>query len=103
MTDEEYERIRAKTTLFDASEYLDDPQSQAELLSEALATGDTDVIAAALGTIARARGMTQLAEEAGVARSALYAALKDGGNPTLDTVMRVLKALGVGLEAKRAA
>ena len=89
-----------KTKPFDAAEYLDDAASQAELLSEALRTGDIGIITAALGLVARARGMSQLASETGITRSALYAALKEGGNPTLDSVLKVLRALGVSLEAK---
>lgn len=103
MTDEEYARILKATTPFDGAEYLDDDESQAELLSDALATGDLDVITAALGIVARARGMTELAQKTGLTRSALYAALKEGGNPTLDTVLKVIKALGVQLKADRAA
>jgi probable addiction module antidote protein len=91
-----------KTKPFDTAEYLDDDTSQAELLSEALHTGDINVITAALGLVARARGMSQLAQETGITRSALYSALKEGGNPTLDTVLKVLRALGVSLEAKPA-
>lgn len=91
-----------KTKPFDAAEYLDDDASQAELLSEALASGDIKVVTAALGLVARSRGMTQLAKETGISRGALYAALQEGGNPTLDTVLKVMKALGVGLEAKPA-
>jgi probable addiction module antidote protein len=89
-----------KTKPFDASEYIDDAESQAELLSEALSTGDINIITAAIGLVARARGMTELAKDTGLTRGALYAGLKEGGNPTLDTVLKVFKALGVGLEAK---
>lgn len=103
MTAEEYARIVKETAPFDAAEHLDDDESQAELLSDALASGDIAVITAALGLVARARGMTQLAEKTGLTRSALYAALKEGGNPTLDTVLKVIKALGVQLKANRAA
>lgn len=103
MTDEEYDRIVRATTPFDAAEYLDDDGTQAELLSDALATGDLAVITSAFGVVARARGMTDLAQKTGLTRSALYAALKEGGNPTLDTVLKVVKALGVQLKADRAA
>ncbi|HMG48033.1 MAG TPA: addiction module antidote protein [Allosphingosinicella sp.] len=103
MTEEEYARMMKATTRFDGAEYLDDDESQSELLSDALATGDLDVITAALGIVARARGMTELAQKTGLTRSALYAALKEGGNPTLDTVLKVVKALGVQLKANRAA
>jgi probable addiction module antidote protein len=103
MTEDEYEAIEKTTTPFDAAEYLDDDDSQADLLSDALATGDLDVITSAFGVVARARGMTELAQRTGLTRSALYAALKEGGNPTLDTVLKVVKALGVQLKADRAA
>lgn len=103
MTQDEYDRILKATTPFDAAEYLDDDEMQAELLSDALASGDLEVITTALGMVARARGMTELAQKTGLTRSALYAALKEGGNPTLDTVLKVVKALGVQLKANRAA
>lgn len=103
MTDEEYDRILKATTPFDGAEYLDDDESQAELLSDALATGNLEVITSALGVVARARGMTELAQKTGLTRSALYGALREGGNPTLDTVLKVVKALGVQLKANRAA
>jgi len=103
MTQDKYDRILKATTPFDGAEYLDDDESQADLLSDALASGDLDVITAALGIVARARGMTELAQKTGLTRSALYAALKEGGNPTLDTVLKVVKALGVQLKANRAA
>lgn len=103
MTEEEYRRIVKATTPFDGAEYIDDDEMQAELLSDALATGDLEVITSAMGVVARARGMTELAQKTGLTRSALYAALKEGGNPTLDTVLKVIKALGVQLKADRAA
>jgi probable addiction module antidote protein len=88
-----------KTRVFDSSKYLGSREAQVELFSDALQSGDAGYIAAALGTIARACGMTQIAEESGLSRPALYAALREGGNPTLDTVMRVAAALGVELRA----
>lgn len=90
---------------YDGSEFFDDAESQAELLNDALASGHPGYIADALGTIARARGMTDLQRLTGLDRSTLYAALREDGNPTLDTVMRVLKALEIELQAapKRAA
>jgi len=103
MTEREYQRIVKATTPFDGAEYLEDDALQAELLSDALATGDLEVITSAMGVVARARGMTELAEKTGLTRSALYAALRQGGNPTLDTVLKVVKALGVQLKANRAA
>lgn len=87
------------TQPYDASEFLDDAESQAELLSQALATGKTSVVAHALGVIARARGMTELQRMTGLTRSALYAGLSEDGNPTLDTVMKVIAALNLELGA----
>ena len=69
-----------KTTPFDAAEYFDDAESQAELLADAFETGDATYIAHALGVIARARGMTAVAKDAGVTREALYKALGGGWN-----------------------
>jgi probable addiction module antidote protein len=77
-------RIKA----FDAAKYLDTAEDHAELLSDAL------------GTIARAHGMSRLAEETGLNRATLYAALKEDGNPTLDTVMKVANAVGISLHAR---
>jgi len=89
-----------KTKPFDAAKYFDTPAAQAELLNDALAEGDASYIANAIGIIARARGMSQLAKDAGLNRQALYQALREGGNPTLDTVLKVLKALGIELQAR---
>lgn len=85
---------------FDPAEYLDDLQSQAELLTDALASGNAGYVANALGVIARARGMSELARATGLGRQSLYAALGPGGNPTLDTVLKVAKALDIDLTAK---
>lgn len=82
-----------KLTAFDASEFLDDAEAQAELLSDALASGHAPYITHALGLIAKARGMTELARETGLNRSALYDALGPEGNPTLDTLLKLLAAL----------
>ncbi|MFJ7353074.1 addiction module antidote protein [Phyllobacterium sp. NPDC097923] len=86
-----------RTTPFDPARYLDTPESQAELLSDAFETGDASYIADALGIVARAKGMTQIAKEAGVTREALYKTLSAKGDPKLTTLLGVLKALGVQL------
>jgi probable addiction module antidote protein len=98
-------RRKIKLIPFDASQYLDDAESQAELLNDALESGKASYIANAIGVIARARGMTELQRLTGIDRSTLYAALREEGNPTLDTLMRVLDALKIELQAapKRAA
>ena len=87
---------------FDAAKYLDTPEDHADLLNDALASGHAGYIAAALGTVARAHGISQLAKETGLNRATLYAALKEGGNPTLETVMKVAGAVGVRLCATSA-
>lgn len=81
-----------------ASEYLETEADIAAYLNAALEDGDTSVIAAALGDIARAKGMTQLAKETGITRDGLYKALSPTGNPSFDTVQRVIKAFGLKLD-----
>jgi probable addiction module antidote protein len=90
---------KLKTYLFDPSEFLESAEGQAELLNDALESGKPSYVARALGTIARARGMTELQRLTGLSRATLYAALNEEGNPTLDTVMRVLDALNLELQA----
>lgn len=85
-------------TRWDASEYLETEADIAAYLNAALEDGDTSVIAAALGDIARAKGMTQLAKETGITRDGLYKALSPTGNPSFDTVQRVIKAFGLKLD-----
>jgi probable addiction module antidote protein len=90
-----------ETVPFDAARYLESAESQAQLLSDALASGDAGYIAAALGVIARAKGMTQVAKDAGVTREALYKALSAEGDPKLSTLLGVMKALNFELHAER--
>ena len=94
--------MRTKTTPFDPAQYLTDPEAQAELLNDAFASGDAGYIANALGTIARARGMTSVARGAGVTREALYKALTPTGDPKLTTFVNVLKTLKIDLRARPA-
>lgn len=85
-----------ETRPFDAADYLDSAADQADLLTDAVDSGDPKYIAYALGAVARARGgIGKLAREAGLNRQALHRALSEDGNPTLDTVLKVLKALGL--------
>lgn len=86
-----------KTRAFDPAEYLNDDVAIAAYLSEALETGDEAFVADALGVVARARGMSDVAREAGVSRESLYRALSAGGNPEFATVLRVVRALGLKL------
>jgi len=84
---------------FDAAPYLDSEDAIAVYLTDILAANDAGLLAAALGDIARARGMTEIARAAGITREALYKALRPGSEPRLDTVNRVCAALGVRLVA----
>ena len=85
---------------FDVTEYLEDDQAIAEYLTCVLEENDPNLLVAALGDIARVRGMTEIARESGLAREALYRALRGGASPRFDTVMRVMRALGVRLVAE---
>jgi probable addiction module antidote protein len=88
-----------QTTPFDASRFLDDEQAIADYLSDIMEENNPGLLAAALGDVARARGMTQIAKDAGIGREALYKALRADAQPRFDTISRVLKALGVKLQA----
>ena len=92
---------RTKVTLrpFDATRYLTDDAAIAEYLTAALESGDPDFLLLALADVARARGMAQVARDAGLGRESLYKALAPGAKPRFDTVLRVARALGVRLEA----
>ena len=85
---------------FDASQYLDSDVAIAEYLTAILAANDAALLAAALGDIARARGMTEIARAAGLTRVGLYTALRAGAQPRFETVARVCQALGVQLVAQ---
>ena len=87
------------TVPFDSAKYLTDPSDQAEILSEAFATGDAATIRKAVSIVARARGMSRVAADAGVTREGAYKALGPDGDPKLSTVLSILGALGVKLSA----
>lgn len=89
--------MATQTKLFDAAAYLETEEDIAAYLSEALASGEAAVVAHALGAVARARGMSHVAREAGLSRESLYRALSAEGNPELATVLRILQALGLRL------
>ena len=91
-----------KTTKWDPTEYLNTPESIAAYLEAAFDDGDPALIATALGDIARAIGMTQLASQTGVTREALYKALSPNGDPRLSTLLGVVKALGLKLTPRAA-
>ena len=90
----------AKARPFDAAEYLDSPEMIAAYLTEALESNEQALITKAIGNVARARGMTEVAEKAGVSRENLYRALGGDVKPEFDTIMKVLHALGINLVAQ---
>lgn len=95
---------KPKTSAYDVAEHLRTPQEMAAYLDAWLEEAPDDVsgIARALGDIARAKGMSQVAKEAGLSRESLYRALSEGGNPSFATVLKVARALGVRLHAQPA-
>ncbi len=86
-----------ETKVWDAAEVLNTPADIAAYLDAYLEDGSPEELLQALSTIARSRGMSALARETGISREALYRAFSDNGNPTLDTLLRVMKAFGVRL------
>jgi probable addiction module antidote protein len=93
---------KTRTTRWDAAAHLKSEEDMAAYLAAALDDGDPAVVTAALGDIARAKGMTKVARKAGLGRESLYKALSPSGNPELATVLRVVEALGLKLQAVRA-
>ena len=94
---------KTRTRPWDVVEHLESDEDMAAYLEAALEDGDPAVVAAALGDIARAKGMTQLAHDTGLGRESLYKALSPGGNPEFATVLKVVRALGLRLHASTAA
>lgn len=90
----------AKLVPFDATKYLTDDEAIAEYMNAVLETGDSDLLLLALGDVARARGMTLVAQDAGLGRESLYKALTPGAKPRFDTIVKVARALGVCLTAQ---
>jgi probable addiction module antidote protein len=92
---------KPKTRLlpFDAARYLNDDAAIAEYMTAVLETEDPDLLLLALSDVARARGMAQVAKDAGLGRESLYKALAPGAKPRFDTVIKVARALGVRLTA----
>lgn len=93
---------RTKTTRYDVSEHLRTPEEIAEYLEACLeeAGGDAAFVAKALGDIARAKGMTQVARDAGLSRESLYKALSGERSPDFSTILKVVAALGIKLHAE---
>lgn len=93
---------KKKTRPYDAAEYLETDADMAAYLQAALEEGEPSLVIHALGNIARARGMSQIARETGLRRESLYKALSPGGNPEFATVLKVVQALGIKLHAEPA-
>ena len=95
-------KTKNKLLAFDAARYLTDDVAVAEYMTAVLETEDPDLLLLALGDVARARGMAQVAKDAGLGRESLYKALAPGAKPRFDTILKVAKALGVRLTAHAA-
>jgi probable addiction module antidote protein len=87
------------TTLWDAAEHLETDEDMAAYLEAALEENDPSLITAALGDIARAKGLSQIAQETGIDRESLFKALSPEGNPELAIILKVIHALGLRLHA----
>ena len=85
---------------WDAAEYLDGPEAISMFMADAMETGDAAYIAKALGVVARAHGMTQIARKTGLSREQLYRSFSDKGNPTLKTTLAVMRALDVDMTVR---
>ncbi len=92
--------MREKLTTYDPAEDLDSDEAIAVFMEEAFKTEDAGYIAHALGVVARAKGMSQIAKETGLSREQLYRSFSADGNPTLKTTIAVMKVLGIELTAK---
>ena len=95
-------KAKTKTRLipFDAARYLDSDEAIAEYMSVVLESNDPDLLLQALSDVARAKGMAQVAKDAGLGRESLYKALAPGAKPRFDTIMKVARALGVKFTAQ---
>lgn len=91
---------KEKITNYDPAEDLNSDQAIAIFMSEAFKTNDAAYIAHALGVVARAKGMAQIAIKTGLSREQLYRSFSENGNPTLKTTLAVMQALGLDLTAK---
>lgn len=89
-----------KLTVYDPAEDLGSKEAIAIFLAEAFKTHDAAYVAHALGVVARAKGMSEIARQTGLSREQLYRTFSSGGNPTLKTTLAVMKALGITLTAK---
>jgi len=91
-------KSKTNTTTWDAADYLKSDEDIAQYLEAVFEDGDPALVAAALGDVARAKGMSQVAREAGLGRESLYKALSSSGNPEFATVLKVIRALGLKIK-----
>ena len=91
-----------KLVTFDAARHLNDDEAVAECMTAVLETNDPDLLLLALSDVARAKGMAQVAKDAGLGRESLYKALAPGAKPRFETIMKVARALGVKFTAEPA-
>lgn len=94
------ETPKTRTVPWDAAEHLETEEDMAAYLEAALEADDASLVAAALGDMARAKGMTAISRETGLGRESLYKALSPEGNPEFVTILKVVRALGLRLHAK---
>ena len=92
--------MRTNTKKFDVAEFLQDEETIAEYLNMALEDPNPEMLLLAVKNIARAQGMAQLAKDTGLGRESLYKALSDGAKPRYDTLLKVVRALGIKLHAE---
>ncbi len=88
------------TKPFDAAKHFPTDEARIELIRDAIQSGHVGYIASAIGTVVKARGMTKVAEEAGLNRQTLHKAFSEAGNPTLETLTKVLDTIGLQLDVK---
>lgn len=93
-------KVSEKLSSYDPAEDLSTDEAISSFMAEAFETNDAAYIAHALGVVARAKGMTQIAGETGLSREQLYRSFSETGNPTLKTTLAVMNALGLNLTAK---
>ncbi len=91
---ENIKRLKMETSKFDIADYLDSNEMVAEYLNEVLENGNENDLINAIGNVAKAIGMTKIAEKSGLSRPSLYKALSDGAKPQFSTIMKVLRAVG---------
>ena len=89
----------SKLATFDISQYLDNKEMIAEYLSQVIEDGDMDELLEAIGNIAKAKGISQIAADTGLGRESLYKTFQSGSKPRFETVMKVLRSLGVDIKA----